>query len=257
MKKRTKERRRNDGRKNTTTKTLRETTTVVNLSGQDLSDEENTLLSKGLSFCPTPRRLDENQLLDDLESFFRRLRLREFFLDLEDEESSEINIFRPPSKWMPPKGRDVILETYVKGVRQEISRQLQRLRTRGVRDNLSPLERQALKNLRRRQDIVIKPADKGSTVVVLKKEDYITEAERQLRNENHYQKLEKDPTPLYVAEIKNVVAKMYTNGAFDKTIKDYLSPSSPKISRLYLLPKLHKPGIPGRRIVSSLSLIHI
>ena len=107
MKKRTKERRRKDGRKNnTTTETPRDTTTVLNLSGQSLSEEENILLSKGLSFCPTPRRLDENQLLDHLESFFRRLRLREFFLDLEDEENNERNAFHPPSKWIPPKGRD-------------------------------------------------------------------------------------------------------------------------------------------------------
>ena len=32
---------------------------VVNLSGEDLTEEENTLLSKGLSFCPTPTKLDE------------------------------------------------------------------------------------------------------------------------------------------------------------------------------------------------------
>ena len=36
-----------------------------------------------------------------------------------------------------------------------------------------------------------------------------------------------------------------------KKVKNYLSPASPRIFRLYLLPKLHKPGIPGRPIVSS------
>ena len=117
---------------------------------------------------------------------------------------------------MPPKGRDAILETYITGVRRDTLRQLQRLRVQNVRDNLSPLERQALKNLRRRRDIVIKPADKGSAVVVLRKEDYIKEAERQLRNEDHYRKLENDPIALYTAEIKSVVAKMYINGAIDK-----------------------------------------
>ena len=145
----------------------------------------------------------------------------------------------------------MVLETYVKGVRRDILRQLQRLRRKRVRNNLSPLERQALRTLRRRQDIVIKPADKGSAVVVLKKSDYLKEAERQLRNKDHYQKIEKDPTPFYTAEIRKVVAKMYMNGAIDKKVKNFLSPSSPRISRLYLLPKLHKPGIPGRPRVSS------
>ena len=44
---------------------------------------------------------------------------------------------------------------------------------------------------------------------------------------------------------------MYTNGAINKKVKNYFSPASLKISRLYLFPKLHEPGIPGRPIVSS------
>ena len=44
---------------------------------------------------------------------------------------------------------------------------------------------------------------------------------------------------------------MYTDGAINKKVRNYLSPVSPRISRLYLLPKLHKPGIPGRHNVSS------
>jgi curli biogenesis system outer membrane secretion channel CsgG len=34
-------------------------------------------------------------------------------------------------------------------------------------DNLTPVERTALQNLRSNEDIIIKPADKGSAVVVL------------------------------------------------------------------------------------------
>ena len=52
--------------------------------------------------------------------------------------------------------------------------------------------------------------------MVLKRSDYIKEAERQLANEDHYQKLKKDATPSYTAVIKNVVAKMYIDGAIDK-----------------------------------------
>ena len=96
---------------------------MVNLSGEDLSVEDKTLPSKGLSFCPIPTQLDENQLLDDLESFFRHLHLREFFLGPEveeyEEEEEEGNTFRPSGKWMPPKRRNAVLETYVKRIRRE------------------------------------------------------------------------------------------------------------------------------------------
>ena len=40
--------------------------TVINLSGIHLSEDEVNLLSKRLSFCPTPWRADEEEILDDL-----------------------------------------------------------------------------------------------------------------------------------------------------------------------------------------------
>jgi hypothetical protein len=43
------------------------------------------------------------------------------------------------------------------------------------------VERTALQNLRSNEDIIIKPADKGSAVVVMDKSAYIQEAERFLR----------------------------------------------------------------------------
>ena len=128
-------------------KSPEDTSIVVNLSGEDLKEEENILLSKGLSFCPAPTKLDKNQLLDNLESFFRWLCLREFLLHQESEDITDQNTFHPPSKWMPPKGRDVVLETYIKGVRREMLRQLQRLRMKRTRSNLSSFERRELKTL--------------------------------------------------------------------------------------------------------------
>ena len=44
------------------------------------------------------------------------------------------------------------------------------------------------------QDIVIKPADKGSATVVISREAYISKADRQLNNTNHYRKLDRDLT---------------------------------------------------------------
>ena len=72
---------------------------------------EKTFLSKGPLFCPTPTKLNKDQPLDDLKSFFRRLRLEDFFLEPDEEYQEERNIFRPPSNWMSPKGRDAVLET--------------------------------------------------------------------------------------------------------------------------------------------------
>ena len=52
---------------------------VVNLSSVDLSEAEIKLLSKGLSFCPTPGKVDWIELKADVEDFSHRLHLKEYF----------------------------------------------------------------------------------------------------------------------------------------------------------------------------------
>ena len=86
------------------------------------------------------------------------------------------------------------LETYIKKVRTEVERQLEDNIYKRCIDNLPSTERNVLRNLWQRTDIIIKLADKGSAGVVLSKEDYIKEADRQLNNQNYYQKLDADPT---------------------------------------------------------------
>ena len=44
-------------------------------------------------------------------------------------------------------------------------------------------------------DIIINIADKGGAIVIWPTKDYLTEAYRQLNNENHYQRFSHDPTP--------------------------------------------------------------
>ena len=68
------------------------------------------------------------------------------------------------------------------------------------RSNLTPEEFRALSNLQQRDDIVIKPADKGGAVV-WDRNLYIEEAYRQLNNPTYYPKLSK---PLLSADQKEI-----------------------------------------------------
>ena len=58
---------------------VQSTNTVVNLLQMPLSEDEMSLVSKGLSFCPKPRRINTFQLKQDFKDYTRRLRLREYF----------------------------------------------------------------------------------------------------------------------------------------------------------------------------------
>ena len=140
--------------------------TVVNLSNAPLSEAENNLLSKGLSFCPTPPKIDTFRVKEDLNTFFRRLRLKEFFHDEDNTEEREpINPFKKKSNWNPPKNRESALETYIQAKQRTANNHLEVSQRHRLRDNLTRDERIALKTLQNRTDIVIKPADKGSAVV--------------------------------------------------------------------------------------------
>ena len=87
---------------------------------------------------------------------------------------------------------------------------------------------------------MIKPANKGSAVVILSKEDYVEEAMRQLNNVSHYHKLPSDPTVKNAMEIKKEVNILFTRALIDRP-----TPNHPKIARFYLLLKIRKPRYPG------------
>ena len=226
--------------------------TVVNLSNVTLSEDETRVLSRGISFCPTPSNFDTTAVLDDLESYFRRVRLHEFFLDQPSEDNSpEARIFREPSSWMPPKGRDQSLEVYIKQVRAAVTKTLESQAKKSPNPNLPIQERAALSKLRKRQDIIIKPADKGSAVVVVSRDDYVAEVQRQLQNDLYYKKLETDCTADIMAKVSNAIAHLFNKNTIDRHVRKYLLPSKPQLPRFYILPKIHKPGNPGRPIIAS------
>lgn len=71
------------------------------------------------------------------------------------------------------------------------------------KDNLTELERDALKSLSSRSDIVIREADKGGSVVVLDSEEYNREALRQLEDTTTYCTLHTNPTNLFKTQLSS------------------------------------------------------
>jgi len=122
-----------------------------------------------------------------------------------------------------------------------------------IRCNLSRKERKALTTLRKRTDIVIKPADKSSGTVIMDHSCYVNECDRQLNDTKYYQKQSSDPTNNKVQErVKEYTARLHSDNLIDCETLRYLSSNSePKAGRFYILPKTHKQGNPGRPIISS------
>ena len=89
----------------------------------------------------------------------------------------------------------------------------------------------------------------------MNKEDYLKEGFRQLANENHYKKLSRDPTKKFQEEVKNTLSFAINQGLITEKEFKILYRRFPRWSNLYLLPKIHKKGNPGRPIINSIGSI--
>ena len=79
-------------------------------------------------------------------------------------------------------------------------------------------EQQALRDLRRYSDIVVKPADKGGAVFVWPRDLYVQEANHQLSDNRYYdQRLDRDPTQDYQKIVKDTVNDMIATCALPPT----------------------------------------
>ena len=138
--------------------------TVINLSNVQLSEAEIKLLSRGLTFVPTPQGINWSEIQADIDDFARRLRRKEFFdKDGNTATDASSHPFRCKGSWTPPCGREPALDTFITAVQQDLMSSQPAV----IRDNLSKQERVAIKKLQKRVDIVVKPADKGSGTVIM------------------------------------------------------------------------------------------
>ena len=80
---------------------------------------------------------------------------------------------------------------------------------------------------------------------------YIDECNRQLNDSKFYKRLNEDITADIQTRVTYYVKKMYHDGLINDKTRQYLIQTDVKPGRFYILPKIHKPGNPGRHIVSS------
>jgi len=83
------------------------------------------------------------------------------------------------------------------------------------------------------------------------KEHNISEANCQLGDTTYYKRLDQDPTSDHQRLLNEKLTEMLASKAISEDNIEYLTVANPRTGRFYLLPKTHKPGNPGRPIVSA------
>ena len=81
---------------------------------------------------------------------------------------------------------------------------------------------------------------------------YIAEANRQLADQRFYQKIPSDATQSSQQEVKTFINTAIENNQLPPSATNLIV-EHPSTSKFYLLPKIYKPGNPGRPIVSAFS----
>ena len=117
---------------------------------------------------------DKFQARSDVHQYFRRLRLKAFFHD-KASQVKELDpfeaLYSQRSNWTPFPGQYPTLDSYICKCEQQVMKL--NFKETWRNPNLTSNEHDALHRLRNNPDIVTKPADKGSDVVVWKKDLYI------------------------------------------------------------------------------------
>ena len=118
--------------------------------------------------------------------------------------------------------------------------------------NISKEEAKAIQDLKRDQEKIILITDKGMSMMVLDKEDYIKKSEDLLK-QTTYRELAADPTNKYKNKLINLLKTIKSEGGINnKTTKGYtLQGQYPQV---LWTPKIHKAGVPLRPIISSRGL---
>ena len=97
-------------------------------------------------------------------------------------------------------------------------------------DNLTRKQREALKKLLQRNDLIITRADKGGAIVIWGIDEYLKEANSQSSNTEFYEELLIDPLEDHQKLIVNSLNEMLSNNIIDKETSDMLKYIYPDIN---------------------------
>ena len=180
-----------------------------------------------------------------MESFYRRVKLHAFFTDpnkgfidpgSEADDDPFMKYKWKTSNWTR-SSNPACVERFIERCKDEIK--LIDLMSNNKASNISLSDSKALQALKKREDVIVKPSDKGGAIVVWQKELYSNEADRQLSDETFYRKKDSDRMlhnwKIVETTVSEEILVRHLPGSASALI-----PSEVRCSCFYLLPKKHK-----------------
>ena len=200
--------------------TRKNTRAVLNLTGKTVDKNVTSLLNLGPNFVPTPKSIPHMEIITSIESQALKL------------ESSK-------------KDRSA------ENLRQIVSKILSKTIGKKQQDNLSKVQRAALKQLKNDKQMKVYPFDKGIRFSLLNDIESISKIEEHLGKSKI---IDCDPTNLLTEKFQTHLQKLKKEGKFDKKTHSLIYPSDCIPHRLYGTLKAYKPekNYPMRAVVSTI-----
>ena len=235
------------------------TENIINLSGIPLFRAQTMVLSKGLSFVPTAVNVEPKEIVRDFNIFTNKAN-RKLSQMVNPPRINKTSTTKEP---VPPRrtnshdndrrtivGPGATLEDAFKEARLEISEMHPNQTTK---HNLTRAERLALRELTANRSLIVDKADKGSTIVVRHRDDYIRDGLEHLSDPNTYLELDKDYTGEMYTFVNKTLQDFKIRSLLSPGMADYcFPPKTPRTSQIYFLLKIHKNPMSVRPIVSTI-----
>ena len=234
---------------------------AINLSTQELSVGEKSLLRKGPSFVPNPIDINWQNLKRDFDNFVNKLHHHASKTTTEVPASNNEHLDSrmisqfgnpPPStsrsyvNYRKDKTNINSLETFIELVENDIFKPDN---YRRIKSNITKEKREALKNIQRDSAQSYRIQDKGSRFVILDNDDYIGKIDYQLRRSS-FSKLNDDPSNDFEINVIMWTEEWKRNGVLNDSWSRFIKPSNSTPGKMYGLVKTHKEGNPVRVITS-------
>ena len=199
---------------------------IHNLSDHTLTEDEFSVLLKGLFFVPTLTKTFKQEINKSSNKF------KAYFFRSNIHDTSPS--FKRKSNWIPPSSDNPILVDIFTRIEHELTFVNTLHQTY---NNLTLREKASLKNNR---FIVIKPYDKGGGICIMSRRDYLSKIYTHLQEDNTYKPL----THVSISRIANdaltLIEYMHSEDIIDKATIEFLLPLKNTHKALfYGLPKIN------------------
>ena len=112
--------------------------------------------------------------------------------------------------------------------------------------------RHIIKSLQRDDSILVLPADKGRAMVVMDVVEYDKKMNSLLTDSQDIQETDHRPHPSLERKMNEILLRLQRSGSITSGLYDKLRSLMGSLPMLYRLPKVHKPEVPLRPIMSFL-----